>query len=49
LLSADLRDVYRAASSKEHPNWGEYDEAMRTEGRVVVLLRPGRLLIHNLP
>jgi len=50
LLSADLRDVYRAASSKEHPNWGEYDEAMRTEGRVVVVvLRPGRLLIHNLP
>ena len=49
VLRANLRDVYRAASGQEHPNWDEYDEAMRSEGRVVVLLRPGRVLTHNLP
>ncbi len=48
-LRANLRDVYRAAAGEEHLDWDEYDEAMRSEGRVVVLLRPGRLLTHNLP
>ena len=35
-----LRDVYRAAASAEHPNWEEYDEAMRDDGRVAIVVAP---------
>src|SRR5919109_4409449 len=31
-----LRDVYRACGDKEHPDWEEYDQAMRTQDAVVV-------------
>jgi len=46
-LSEDLRAVYRAAAGNEHSDWAEYDQAMRDQGRVVVLLRPGRLFTQN--
>ena len=38
-LRLALRDVYRAASS-EHPNWEEYDRAMRADGRVAIVVAP---------
>ncbi|MFW6174195.1 MAG: PPOX class F420-dependent oxidoreductase [Chloroflexota bacterium] len=42
-LRLALRDVYRAASGQEHPDWDEYDEAMRQERRAVVIVRPDRV------
>lgn len=39
-LRLALRDVYRAASGQEHPNWDEYDQAMRDERRVAVIVVP---------
>jgi PPOX class probable F420-dependent enzyme len=38
-----LRDVYRACGDKEHPDWDEYDQAMRQQDAVVVLVRPNRV------
>lgn len=38
-----LRKVYRAAGGGEHPDWPEFDRAMRAEGRVVVLADVDRL------
>ncbi len=37
-----MRDVYRAAAGKEHPNWDEYDEVMRQENRVGVVVIPNK-------
>lgn len=42
-LRLALRDVYRAAAGKDHPNWQEYDEAMVREKRSVVMVVPERL------
>ena len=33
-----LRDTYRTASGEEHPNWDEYDQAMRDDRRSVVIV-----------
>ncbi len=41
-LRLALRDVYRAASGSEHPDWDEYDEAMRNEHRAAVVVVPER-------
>ncbi|MFP6678837.1 MAG: PPOX class F420-dependent oxidoreductase [Dehalococcoidia bacterium] len=41
-LSDAMRDVYRAAAGKEHPNWDEYDEVMRQENRVGVVVIPNK-------
>lgn len=38
-----LRDVYRAAAGKEHPDWEEFDEVMRNENWVTVVLIPERV------
>lgn len=38
-----LRDVYRACGDKDHPDWDEYDQAMREQDAVVVLVRPDRV------
>ena len=50
LLSADntdadelrlaLRDVYRTAAASEHPNWEEYDAAMREQRRSAIIVVP---------
>ena len=42
-LRLALREVYRAAAGKEHPDWGEYDQAMIDERRSVVLVLPDHL------
>jgi PPOX class probable F420-dependent enzyme len=38
-----LREVYRACGDKDHPDWDEYDQAMRQQDAVVVLVRPERV------
>ena len=38
-----LRDVYRACGDTDHPDWDEYDQAMREQDAVVVLVRPNRV------
>ena len=43
MLRRALREVYRAAAGKEHPDWTEYDYAMVQELRVVVLLVPEKV------
>lgn len=35
-----LRNVYRTAAGREHPNWPEYDQAMRADGRYAVIITP---------
>ncbi len=38
-----LRDVYRACGDKDHPDWEEYDQAMRDQDAVVALVHPERV------
>lgn len=38
-----MRDVYRAASGKEHPDWAEYDGEMRKDRRATVVVIPERI------
>ncbi len=35
-----LRDVFRTAAGQEHPNWPEYDQAMRDDRRYAVIVTP---------
>jgi hypothetical protein len=39
-LRLALRDVYRAATGREHPDWDEYDEAMVNDRRAAVIVVP---------
>ena len=40
---ADLRRVYEKIAGRPHPNWTEFDEAMRREGRVLLAISIDRL------
>ena len=40
---AMLRELFRACGDKDHPNWEEYDQAMRQQDAVAVLVRPQRI------
>ncbi|MCH8897395.1 MAG: PPOX class F420-dependent oxidoreductase [Chloroflexi bacterium] len=42
-LAEILRDVYRTVSRVEHPDWEEYDQAMRDDRRSAVVVIPGRV------
>jgi PPOX class probable F420-dependent enzyme len=42
-LRLALRDVYRAASGEEHPNWEEYDHAMRDDRRAAIIVVPDHI------
>ena len=42
-LRLALRDVYRAAADREHPDWDEYDRAMADEGRAAVIIVPEKV------
>lgn len=42
-LRIALREVYRSAAGKEHPDWDDYDRAMVRERRVVVIVVPDRV------
>jgi hypothetical protein len=35
-----MRNVYRAAAGKEHPDWDEYDEVMVKENRAAIVVIP---------
>ena len=35
-----LRDIYRAASGSEHPDWDDYDRAMIADRRAAVVVVP---------
>ena len=35
-----FREVYRVASHSEHPDWPEYDQAMRADKRAIVIVAP---------
>ena len=39
-LRQALRDVYRAATGREHPDWDEYDQAMVRDRRAAVVVVP---------
>jgi PPOX class probable F420-dependent enzyme len=39
-LRVALRDVYRVSAGVEHPDWEEYDEAVRRERRSAVIVVP---------
>ena len=39
-LASILRKIYRNASGREHPNWEEYDEAMKVDKRAAVVVVP---------
>ena len=39
-LKLALREIYRAAAGKEHPDWDEYDQAMRDDRRAAVIVVP---------
>jgi PPOX class probable F420-dependent enzyme len=40
---ADLRRVYEMIAGKPHPDWAEFDEAMRREGRLILALTIERM------
>ena len=39
-LRQALRDVYRAAAGKEHPDWPDYDRAMVADRRAAIVVVP---------
>lgn len=39
-LRLALRDVYRAAAGKEHPDWDDYDRVMVRDRRAAVIVVP---------
>ena len=43
MLRTTLREVYRAASGEDHPDWDEYDLAMVRDGRAAVIVMPQRV------
>ena len=42
-LRQALRDVYRAATNQDHPNWEEYDQAMVDDRRSAVIVVPDHI------
>ena len=42
-LSFTLREIYRSATGNEHPDWDDYDIAMRTDRRVTVVISPDKV------
>ena len=42
-LRLALRDIFRACSGQEHPDWDEYDRAMVSQDSVGVLVTPDRI------
>ena len=38
-LKEILRAAYKSAAGKEHPDWNEYDEAMKRDSRAAILVK----------
>ena len=43
ILKHVLRDVYRSAAKKEHPDWDEYDQAMKDDNRAAIVIVPDKV------
>lgn len=39
-LRLSLREIYKSASGKEHPNWEEFDRVMVSDKRVAIIVEP---------
>ena len=46
-LRSKLREVYRAASGKEHPDWEEFDQAVQKDQRSAIIVVPGHIYYGN--
>ena len=42
-LRLALREAYTAASGEDHPDWAEYDKAMRDDRRSVIIVVPDHI------
>ncbi len=42
-LRLALREAYSACSGEDHPNWAEYDQAMRDDRRSVIIVVPDNI------
>ena len=42
-MRGKLREMFRACGDHEHPDWEEYDVAMREQDAVIVLVAPDRV------
>ena len=42
-LRVTLREIFRACSGQEHPDWDEYDRAMVAQDAVAILVTPERV------
>lgn len=42
-LRLALQDIYKAAAHKDHPDWEEYDKAMKRERRVGIIVAPQKI------
>ena len=42
-LKIALRDVYRAAAGRDHPDWDDYDRVMVADRRAAIIVRPQRV------
>ena len=42
-LRLALREAYTAASGEDHPDWAEYDQAMRDDRRSVIIVVPDHI------
>ena len=46
-LRLALRGIYRTASGKEHPDWDEYDQAVRDDQRSAISIVPEHIYYGN--
>jgi PPOX class probable F420-dependent enzyme len=46
-LRLTLREVYRSASGKEHPDWDEFDQAVQKDGRSAIIVVPEHIYYRN--
>ena len=42
-MRRQLREVFRACGDRDHPDWEEYDQAMKEQDGVIVLVTPDRV------
>ena len=46
-LRLTLREVYRAGSGKEHPDWEEFDQAVQEDRRSAIIVVPEHIYYGN--
>ena len=42
-MRVELREVFRACGDKDHPDWEEYDQAMKDDRRSVIIVVPDHI------